>query len=113
MAKHKNSTVQLNQLLQNTLNWLSEKKNHEDLLRGSSGTDVEKEKFWEDGMKKGMSAIRKADAKHQRWEGFASEDCYTYQKWGLLVPVLDYRDVDQIENPHMDIDVLLGPRDRD
>jgi hypothetical protein len=111
MAKHKNSNAQLNQLLQNALNWLDEKKNHEDLRRGSLGTDMEKEKFWADWMKKGMSAIRK----DKRWKGFASEDCYEYQKLGLLgvVPYLDYRDVAQINEPDVDIDALLGPRDRD
>jgi hypothetical protein len=115
MAKHRNSTPQLNQLFQNALNFVNEKKNHEDIQRGYEGTDVEKEKFRKDWMKKGMSAIRKARAKGERWEGFQSEDCYKYQKLGLIgvCHYLDYRHPAQIHEPDMDIDVLLGPRDRD
>jgi hypothetical protein len=115
MAKHRNSTPQLNQLFQNALNFVNEKKNHEDIQRGYEGTDVEKKKFSEDWMKKGMIAIKKARAKHETWEGFRSEDCYKYQKLGLIgvCSYLDYRHPAQINEPDTDIDALLGPRDRD
>jgi hypothetical protein len=115
MAKHKNSTPQLNQLFQNALNFVNEKKNHEDIKRGSEGTDEEKTKFMNDWMKKGMSAIRKAREKGKRWEGFRNEDCYKYQKLGLIgvCHYLDYRHPAQIQAPGTDIDALLGPRDSD
>jgi hypothetical protein len=115
MAKHRNSNPQLNQLFRNALNFVKEKKNHEDIRRGYEGTDEEKEKFKKDWMKKGMSAIRKTRA-GEKWGGFQSEDCYKYQKLGLIgvCDYLDYRHPAQIDTRDVDlVDVLLGPRDRD
>lgn len=75
--------------------------------------DAKKEKFFENWMKKDMSAIRDATVKDRMWKDFANEDCYMYQKWDLEICLLDFCDAVQIENPHINIDALLGPRDRD
>jgi hypothetical protein len=110
MAKHRDSKKQLHRLFQNAQNWREEVENYEALSKGFSGTDEEKDKFWSDWMKKGLSELNKATDKRKVWPGFLGAECYTWHKWGLdSLNLLDFRHERQIEQPDMDVDKLLGP----
>jgi hypothetical protein len=110
MAKHRDSKRQLHQLLRNAENWRQKVRNYEALSKGLSGTEAEKDEFWNDWMKEGLRQLNKSILAGKSWVGFLGAECYQWHRWGIdSWNLLDFRHEGQIKEPNMDVDQLLGP----
>jgi len=111
IAKHSASKPQLNQLLENARDWMEERNRYREYEKGFDGSEEEQDQFWQTWIAKGVNEIKKTKGKGKKWEGFLRAKCYQHHKWGLLMPFLDYCHPSQIDDPHCNVDALLGCRD--